>query len=122
MYNYERHLNKIPAALKTARRAAMPLHDEDGEVIGQREAHDYAPAHGWILILDVGAVLKFHHDQTAELVELLEPNDIYATAGKLMATLYKVDPRRPKDNVRATKRIDAATAAQIESVIERLRT
>ncbi len=118
MYNYELHLNQIPAALRTARRAAVILRDENGNETGSLPAHDYAPAQGWVLILDAGRTHEFHHDETDALLRLLEPEDVYAETGELIALLYKVDPRRPKENVRATKRINSAALTRIEVAIE----
>lgn len=118
----ERHLAQFPAALKTAIRAAVILRDDDGREVGTRPAEDYAPAHAWAVVKDAGGTLWFHHDQTRELLQQLvppegdEPGD--AEQGEAVATLYKVNPNAPRNNVRANHRIREAVLARIENIMQ----
>ncbi len=118
MYNYDRHINQVPAALKVARRAAMALHDEDGNEIGQRAAHDYKPAQGWILVLDAGNVLTFHYDDTDTLLAQLQPVSEDENPGARAALLYKVDPGLRSNNVRATKQVGELAVRRIKAAIK----
>lgn len=119
--NYKRHIERLPAALKTATRAAQTLRDDDGKEIGTRPAEDYEPAQAWIIVKDAGGVLWFHHDQTGELLRQLvsperdEPGGV--ELGEEMATLYKVDPLRRERNVRANRRIGMTVMARIDGAI-----
>ena len=115
MYNYKRHIDSIPIALKIARREETILRDEHDVIIGTVPAHTYEPAQTWILKIDRGSKLHFHHDQTENLLKALESSD--EDLGDEVATLYKVDPRRDQQNVRANRRIQATELVQIKAAI-----
>ncbi len=114
---YERHIDGIPAALKTGRRAERTERDERGDVVRVHPAHDYEPAQAWVVVKDGGGVLQFHHEQTMALLKAIDPVSINEDPGENLATLYKVDPRRQERNVRANRRIDATVMRRIESAM-----
>ena len=116
MYNYKRHLDQIPTILKTARHEAVTIHDDTGREIGTQPAYDYQPAQAWVLKIDTGSKLHFHHDQTENLLKALESSSD-EDLGDEVATLYKVDPRRAQQNVRANSRILATELEQIKAAI-----
>ncbi len=121
MYMYDRHIDGIPAALKTARRAERTERDESEEIVRVHPAHDYEPAQAWAVVKDAGGTLWIHHDQTDELLQqLLPPEDAEpgdAELGEEVATLYKVNPNMQSNNVRANRRIHASVVARIETAM-----
>lgn len=125
MTKYKRHIERLPAALKTATRVAQTLRDEKGNEIGTRPAEDYEPAQAWAVVKDTGETLWVHHDQTGDLLRQLVPpgNDEPegVELGEEIATLYKVNPNMQSNNVRANHRIHATILTQIKTAISQNR-